>query len=95
MSQKQINKKKKKRKEIAKKRVLSRRKQIREERKKEEQLKKQFEFDYEIKNGKTMPIIKEDKDKYKKIDVEKRVKLMKNKGETPIIFVGEKVSSSF
>jgi hypothetical protein len=92
MSQKQIDKKKKKRKEIAKKRILSRRKQIREERKKEEQLKRQFEFEYEIK-GKAKPIIKEDK--YKKIDVKKRVKLMKDKGETPIIFVGEKVSSSF
>lgn len=93
MTQKQIDRKNKKRKEIAKKRVLSRRKQIREERKKEEQLKSQFEFDYEMKNGKTKPIIKEDK--YKKLDVQKRVKLMKDKGETPIIFVGEKVSSSF
>jgi hypothetical protein len=93
MSQKQIDKKNKKRKEVAKKRVLSRRKQIREEKKNIEEMRKQIELEHELKNGKIKPIVKEEK--FKNINVEKRVKIMKKNGKTPIIFVGEKVNSSF
>jgi len=135
MSKKQIERKEKKRKEIARKRVLSRRKQIREERKKEEQLRNQFELEYELKNGKTKPFIKDqeaikkrdeiilskikknyellenlekermaqqseeislnqDVDKYKKMDIKERIKVMNEEGKELVVFPGEKIKSS-
>jgi hypothetical protein len=77
MNKKQIEKKQKKRKEIAKKRVTSRRKQIRDERKKEENLRRQFEAEFELKNGKIKPFIK-DQEAIKKRDEIILSKIKKN-----------------
>lgn len=77
MNKKQIEKKQKKRKEIARKRVLSRRKQIRDERKREESLRRQFEAEFELKNGKTKPFIK-DQEAIKKRDEIILSKIKKN-----------------
>jgi hypothetical protein len=93
MNKKQISRKKKKRKEIARKRVLYRRKKIREERKKEEDIKIQIESDYELKNGKIKPIVKNQI--LKNINVQKRIKDMKKRDQVPVVFIGEKINSSF
>lgn len=69
MSKKQNERKKKKREEIAKKRVLARREQIRNQRKKEAEDRQRYETEYELKNGKQKPFIKnEDPEKIKKRD---------------------------
>lgn len=57
-SKKQKERKNKKRKEIAKARVLSRRKQLRDTMKKERQEQLMFETEYELKNGKQQPFVK-------------------------------------
>lgn len=132
MNKKQIEKKQKKRKEIARKRVLSRRNQIREERKKEESLRRQFEAEFELKNGKTKPFIKDQEaikkreeiilskikknyellenlekerlanqildeqaiEKYKKMEIKDRAKVLSDEGREFIVFPGEKIKSS-
>lgn len=79
MSKKQLERKKSKRKEIARKRVIARRKQIRQERKNEEKNRAQFELEYELKNGKIKPFIKEENmEKFKKRDEAILAKIKKN-----------------
>ena len=58
MSKKQKERKKKNREKIAKARVLARRKQVRESTKKEKQDQLRFETEYELKNGKQRPFMK-------------------------------------
>lgn len=57
-SKKQKERKKQKRKNIAKIRVLARRKQLRDTLKKERQDQLRFETEYELKNGKQKPFVK-------------------------------------
>jgi hypothetical protein len=57
-SKKQKDRKKQKRKNIAKIRVLARRKELRETLKKERQDQLRFDTEYELKNGKKQPFIK-------------------------------------
>lgn len=58
-TKKQKERKKSKRKEIAKSRVLARRKQIRDARKKESRETLRYETEFELKNGKQKPFVKE------------------------------------
>lgn len=58
ISKKQKEKKKKNKEKIAKARVLARRKQVRGAMKKEKQDQLRFETEYELKNGKQKPFVK-------------------------------------
>jgi hypothetical protein len=58
MSKKQQERKKKNREKIARARVLARRKHIRDTMKKEKQDQIRFETEYELKNGKQKPFVK-------------------------------------
>jgi hypothetical protein len=59
MSKKQQERKKKNREKIARARVLARRKHIRDTMKKEKQDQIRFETEYELKNGKQKPFVKD------------------------------------
>lgn len=75
-SKKQKERKKQKRKEIARSRVLKRRKEIRDNIKKEKQEQIKFETEYELKNGKQQPFIKNidpEKEKIKNENIKKKL----------------------
>jgi len=66
-SKKQKDRKKQKRKNIAKIRVLARRKELRETLKKERQDQLRFDTEYELKNGKKQPFVKNIDPEYERI----------------------------